>query len=66
MKALILTANGVEDLELFYPYYRFKEEGLEVDVAGGDFVKGIDDGDEGSINVLLRDPVRIEQTAGCG
>ena len=36
MKALILTANGVEDLELFYPYYRFKEEGLEVDVATPD------------------------------
>ncbi len=33
MKALILTANGVEDCELFYPYYRFKEENIEVDVA---------------------------------
>ena len=33
MRALILTANGVEDCELFYPYYRFKEENIEVDVA---------------------------------
>jgi protease I len=33
MRALILTANGVEDWELFYPYYRFKEEAVEVDVA---------------------------------
>ncbi len=36
MKALILTAGGVEDCELFYPYYRFKEEGLDVDVASPD------------------------------
>lgn len=36
MKALILTANGVEDCELFYPYYRFKEEGFDVDVASPD------------------------------
>jgi len=36
MKALILTANGVEDCELFYPYYRFQEEGLEVDAASPD------------------------------
>jgi protease I len=33
MRALILTANGVEDCELFYPYYRFKEENIAVDVA---------------------------------
>ena len=36
MKALILTAHGVEDCELFYPYYRFKEENIEVDVASPD------------------------------
>jgi protease I len=36
MKALILTASGVEDCELFYPYYRFKEEGIDVDVASPD------------------------------
>lgn len=37
---LILTADNVEDLEFFYPYYRFIEEGMNVDVAtpkGGDF-----------------------------
>jgi protease I len=32
-KALILTADGVEDLELFYPYYRLKEAGVQVEVA---------------------------------
>ena len=44
MKALILTAHGVEDCELFYPYYRFKEEGFDVDVASPDGQKilGID------------------------
>jgi protease I len=36
MKALILTANGVEDCELFYPYYRFREEGFDADVATPD------------------------------
>lgn len=36
MRALILTASGVEDCELFYPYYRFKEEAVEVDVASPD------------------------------
>jgi protease I len=36
MRVLILTANGVEDCELFYPYYRFKEEGFDVDVATPD------------------------------
>jgi protease I len=39
MKALILTASGVADLEWFYPYYRFKEEGLDVDVASPDSEK---------------------------
>ncbi|MCE5276833.1 MAG: type 1 glutamine amidotransferase [Planctomycetaceae bacterium] len=34
MKVLILSADGVEDLELFYPLYRFKEQGFDVDVAG--------------------------------
>lgn len=36
MKTLILTASGVEDCELFYPYYRFQEEGWEIDVASPD------------------------------
>jgi protease I len=30
---LILTADGVEDLEFFYPYYRFIEAGFSVDVV---------------------------------
>jgi len=36
----ILTDNKVEDLEFFYPYYRFNEEGYDVDVItskGGKF-----------------------------
>jgi protease I len=37
---LVVTADNVEDLEFFYPYYRFVEEGFNVDVAtpkGGEF-----------------------------
>jgi protease I len=37
---LVITADNVEDLEFFYPYYRFVEEGYNVDVAtpkGGEF-----------------------------
>jgi protease I len=33
---LILTANNTEDLEFFYPYYRFIEAGYKVDVATPD------------------------------
>jgi protease I len=33
MKAVILVADGVEDLEFFYPYYRFQEMGIDVDVV---------------------------------
>lgn len=39
-RVLILTADKTEDLEFFYPYYRFLEEGYAVDVAtpkGGAF-----------------------------
>ena len=36
MKALLITANLFEDLELFYPLYRLAEAGVEVDVASGD------------------------------
>ncbi|MEU1550660.1 type 1 glutamine amidotransferase domain-containing protein [Nocardia sp. NPDC005745] len=31
-RVAILTADQVEDVEFFYPYYRFVEEGYEVDV----------------------------------
>ena len=39
MKALILVASNVEDIEFFYPYYRLREEGWEVDVASPDSQK---------------------------
>lgn len=32
-RILIVTADGTEDTEFFYPYYRFIEEGYAVDVA---------------------------------
>jgi protease I len=36
MKALILVASDVEDIEFFYPYYRLREEGWDTDVATPD------------------------------
>lgn len=33
MKALIISADDFEDLEMLVPYYRLKEEGIQVDVA---------------------------------
>ncbi len=33
MRALIIAEDGFEDLELLYPLYRLREEGVEVDVA---------------------------------
>jgi protease I len=33
VKALILIADGFDDLEMFYPWYRLREEGIEVTVA---------------------------------
>lgn len=33
MKVLILAADNFEDSELLIPYYRFKEEGIQVEVA---------------------------------
>jgi protease I len=33
MKSLILIANGFEDLSLFLPWYRLREEGVEVVLA---------------------------------
>ena len=32
-KALILTANKFEDMELFFPYFRLLEEGVEATIA---------------------------------
>ncbi len=41
-RALILTAEGFEDIEVLYPYYRLMEAGYEVHVAtpGGRQAKG--------------------------
>ena len=36
MKALILSADGFEDSELLTPYYRLREERVEVDVASAE------------------------------
>ncbi|MGE5301461.1 MAG: type 1 glutamine amidotransferase domain-containing protein [Acidobacteriota bacterium] len=33
MKALMISADNFEDLELFSPYYRLKEEGISVDIS---------------------------------
>jgi protease I len=33
MKALFISADHFEDSELLVPYYRFREEGIEVDIA---------------------------------
>jgi protease I len=33
MRALIVSADNFEDTELLVPFYRLKEEGIEVDVA---------------------------------
>jgi len=38
MKALIISADDFEDTELLVPYYRFKEEGFNVDIAS--IIKG--------------------------
>jgi protease I len=32
-RAVILTADKFEDMELFFPYFRLLEEGVEVDIA---------------------------------
>jgi protease I len=52
---LIITANHVQDLEFFYPYYRFIEEGFRVDVAtpeGGEF--------KGKMGMGLKDTLKLE------
>ncbi len=33
MKVLIISAENFEDMELFVPFYRLKEEGIEVDIS---------------------------------
>ena len=36
IKALILTANMFEDMELFFPWFRLLEEGIEVEIEEGE------------------------------
>ncbi len=36
MKVLIISADNFEDSELLVPYYRFREEGIHVDIASID------------------------------
>jgi protease I len=33
MKALVISADGFEDSELYYPLYRLREENIDVDLA---------------------------------
>ena len=33
MKALFISGDGYDDIELLVPYYRFLEEGMKVDIA---------------------------------
>jgi protease I len=44
-RALILTANEFEDMELFFPYFRLLEEGVKVDIAAPQ--KGVIHGEHG-------------------
>ncbi len=41
LKAVIITAQGFQDEEFVYPYYRLLEEGFEVDIATKDKVNVI-------------------------
>jgi protease I len=45
IKALILTADKFEDMELFFPFFRLLEEGLDVEVAAP--MKGHIEGEHG-------------------
>jgi len=53
---LMITTDGVEDLEFFYPYYRFIEEGYKVDVVtpdGGEF--------EGKMGMRLKETKKLHE-----
>ncbi len=45
LRALILTANEFEDMELFFPYFRLLEEGVDVEIAAPQ--KGVINGEHG-------------------
>ena len=54
MRALVLSAAGFEDCELLFPFYRLKEEGIEVDLAAvGDGVITGEHGYSVRANLLL-------------
>lgn len=56
VSVLFVTADKTEDLEFFYPYYRFIEEGFKVDVAtpdGGAF--------EGKQGLGLKNSLKIAE-----
>ncbi|MEW6570988.1 MAG: type 1 glutamine amidotransferase domain-containing protein [Nitrospirota bacterium] len=56
MKVLMISADSFEDLEFFYPYYRLKEEGIDIDIASlkKGRIKGIH-GYEVEVNKTLRE-----------
>jgi len=66
LRAVILTADQFEDMELFFPYFRLLEEGVEVEVAapeagvihgehgyGLEVTKAIADVDPGRYDLLV-------------
>ena len=55
-RAVILTADKFEDMELFFPWFRLKEEGVDVDVAAPE--TGLIEGEHGyglKVNTAIRD-----------
>lgn len=56
MKALIFGADGFEDLELFYPYHRLKEERITTHIAS--MKKGLIKGKHGyevNVDIAFKD-----------
>ena len=56
IRAVILTANEFEDMELFFPWFRLQEEGIEVEIAAPG--KGHIHGENGyslEIDTLIKD-----------
>ena len=45
IKAVMLTADVFEDMEVYFPYFRLLEEGIATDIAGP--VKGVIQGEHG-------------------
>jgi len=54
-KVIILAENNYEDLELWYPFYRLKEEGAEVKVVGS--------GSSSTYNSKIGYPVTVDFSA---